>query len=137
MKKGSFVSLCILLILGVSCSKGEDQDGALHSRQDSTALSAKVTFIELGSVRCIPCRAMQPIMQAVQQKYGNRIRIIFYDVWKTEQKQYAQEYGIKLIPTQVFLDSTGKEIGRHEGFYPLDEMVEFLESQGLVPVGNQ
>ena len=137
MKNGSFVSLCILLILGVSCSKGEDQDGAVHSQQDSTAQSAKVTFIELGSVRCIPCRAMQPIMQAVREKYGNQIRIIFYDVWRPEQKQYAQEYGIRLIPTQVFLDSTGKEIGRHEGFYPMDDMVEFLESHGLEPANSK
>jgi thioredoxin 1 len=137
VKIGSLVSLFLLLLLGVSCSRGEDQEEAVHGQQDSTAQEAKVIFIELGSVRCIPCRAMQPVMQAVQQKYGNQLRIIFYDVWRPEQKHYAQEYGIRLIPTQVFLDSTGKEIGRHEGFYPLDEMAAFLESQGLIPVSNK
>jgi len=137
MKKEPLVGLCTLLFLGMSSFTGEGQEGAIHNQQDSTAQWAKVTFIELGSVRCIPCKAMQPLMQAVQQKYGNQIRIIFYDVWRPEQKQYAQEYGIRLIPTQVFLDSTGKEIGRHEGFYPMDEMVEFLESHGLIPASNK
>ncbi|MFC1481662.1 thioredoxin family protein [Candidatus Neomarinimicrobiota bacterium] len=137
MKKAPLVTLCIVLMFGLRISQAKNQQLALPNQQDSTSQLAKVTFIELGSVRCIPCRAMQPIMHDVQQKYGSQIKIIFYDVWKDEQKHYAQEYGIRLIPTQVFFDSTGKEIGRHEGLYPLDEMVEFLESQGLEPVNNE
>ena len=33
----------------------------------------KVTFIELGSVRCIPCRQMQAVMESVKAKYGNEV----------------------------------------------------------------
>ncbi|MGE5456786.1 MAG: thioredoxin family protein [Methanococcaceae archaeon] len=91
----------------------------------------KVTFIELGSVNCIPCKQMQPVMKAVEKNFGEQVKVIFYDVWKPEQKQYADKYGVKLIPTQVFLDSNGKEFFRHEGFYPEKEINKLLAGKGL------
>ncbi|MBI5326426.1 MAG: thioredoxin family protein [Ignavibacteriae bacterium] len=94
----------------------------------------KVTFIELGSVSCIPCKKMQPIMESLEKKYGEQLKIIFYDVWKSEHKDKAKKYGIRLIPTQVFLDENGKEIHRHEGYYPEEKIEEFLQSKGLMPI---
>ena len=96
-------------------------------------IKPKVTFVELGSVNCIPCKPMQPIMKAVEEKYGEQIKVIFYDVWKSDQKKYAQQYEIKLIPTQVFLDENGKEFFRHEGFYPESEIDKLLKDKGLKP----
>ncbi len=93
----------------------------------------KVTFIELGSVNCIPCKMMQPVMKSIEEKYGNQVKVVFYDVWTKEQKHYAQIYKIRLIPTQVFLDENGKEFHRHEGFYPEAEIEKLLKSRGLKP----
>lgn len=90
-----------------------------------------ITFVELGSVNCIPCRQMQPVMKAIEKKYGDQVKVVFYDVWKPEQRKYAEQYGIKLIPTQVFLDASGKEFFRHEGFYPEAEIDKLLQKQGL------
>ena len=97
----------------------------------------KVTFIELGSVKCIPCKQMQPVMKAIETKYGNLVKVIFYDVWTTEQKPFAKKYGIKLIPTQVFLDEKGKEFFRHEGFYPEKEIDKLLLSKGIKPISKK
>ena len=91
----------------------------------------KVTFVELGSVNCIPCKQMQPVMKAIEEKYGDEINVIFYDVWKEDQKKYSKQYGIKLIPTQVFLDANGKEFHRHEGYYPEAEIDKILQGKGL------
>jgi thioredoxin 1 len=93
-----------------------------------------ITFVELGSVKCVPCRQMQPVMKAVEDKYGDQIKVVFYDVWKDDQKQYASKYKIRLIPTQVFLDEHGKELMRHEGFFPEEDIDEFLQSRGLKPM---
>jgi thioredoxin 1 len=102
---------------------------------DTLAASPKpfVTFVELGSVNCVPCKAMQPVMKSVEAKYGAQIKVVFYDVWKKEQAHYAQQYKIRLIPTQVFLDETGTELMRHEGFFPEKEIDAFLQSKGLKP----
>jgi thioredoxin 1 len=90
-----------------------------------------VTFIELGSVRCIPCRMMQPVMKSIEEKYGGQVKIVFYDVWTEQGQPYAAHYGIRLIPTQVFLDNNGKEFFRHEGYFPEAEIDKLLQKQGL------
>ena len=97
----------------------------------------KVTFIELGSVNCIPCKAMQPVMKAIEAKYGEQVKVVFYDVWTSEQKPFAEKYGIKLIPTQVFLDEKGKEFFRHEGFYPEKEIDKLLQGKGIKPISKK
>jgi thioredoxin 1 len=99
--------------------------------QNKDEVKPKVTFVELGSVNCIPCKKMQPVMKAIEEKYGQQIKVVFHDVWKADQKQFAEKYGIKLIPTQVFLDENGKEFFRHEGFYPEAEIDKLLQKKGL------
>lgn len=96
-----------------------------------------VTFVELGSVKCIPCRQMQPVMKAIEEKYKDQVKVVFYDVWKAEQYEYAEKYGIKVIPTQVFLDKNGKEFFRHEGFYPEAEIDKLLQKRGLKVRGGE
>lgn len=91
----------------------------------------KVTFIELGSVKCVPCRKMQPIMDEIEEEYPNQVKVVFYDVWTEQGRPYAKEYGIRVIPTQVFLDKNGKEYYRHEGFFPKEELVKVLKMQGV------
>jgi thioredoxin 1 len=91
----------------------------------------KVTFVELGSVNCIPCKMMQPVMKDIEKKYGKSVRVIFYDVWTQEGEPMGRKYGIRGIPTQVFLDGDGQEIFRHMGFYPEEEIVKFLNSRGI------
>src|SRR4030043_1034783 len=76
----------------------------------SDSAEYKVTFIELGSVRCIPCQQMQPIMQSIGQKYGTQVKVVFHDIWTQAGASYAQKYGIRAIPTQVFLDEMEKSI---------------------------
>ena len=80
---------------------------------------------------------MQPVMKAIEERYGEQVKVIFYDVWTKEQKPYAEKYGIKLIPTQVFLDEKGKEFFRHEGFYPEKEIDKLLQSKGLKPISKK
>jgi thioredoxin 1 len=89
-----------------------------------------VTFIELGSVRCIPCKAMQPVMKSIE-KNSDQIKVLFYDVWKPEQEQFGKTYNIRLIPTQVFLDKDGKEFFRHEGFFPEAQIDILLQKHAL------
>lgn len=99
------------------------------SKQDTSATKAQITFYELGSVNCIPCKQMKPVMESIEKKYGDQIKVIFYDVNKEPNR--TEEFGIRLIPTQVFINKEGKEIHRHEGFYPESEIDKFLSEQGL------
>ena len=90
-----------------------------------------MTFVELGSVGCIPCDMMKPIMGEIEKEYKDRVKVVFYDVRTSEGNPYAKTYKIRVIPTQVFLDKDGKEFFRHEGFYPKEEIVKLLKDKGL------
>jgi thioredoxin 1 len=92
---------------------------------------AKVTFIELGSVNCIPCKMMQPVMKKVEEEYKNKVKVIFYDVWKKSGQPYREKYKIRAIPTQIFLDENGKEFFRHTGFLSFEKIKILLTQNGI------
>jgi thioredoxin 1 len=129
------IVLAIILLAGLLVASCGEQKSASQTAPANNvkqpAARAKITFVELGSVNCIPCKAMQPVMRSIEQKYGEQIQVIFYDVWTPEQQHYAREFNIRLIPTQVFLDQNGKEILRHQGFFAEAEIDRFLQAQGL------
>ncbi len=138
MNKSLYVLLVILSVT-IACKQNNDD---MHAQQNTsvhttmvaeTQNKALVTFIEIGSVNCIPCRMMQPVMEKVKQKYGSKVSILFYDVWTQEGAPYAQTYGIRVIPTQVFLDSNGKEFFRHEGYFPFEAIDALLQQHGVKP----
>lgn len=135
MKKRAYLTAIMLAALAITACRGNSENGEKSGPASGTP--PRVTFIELGSVNCIPCKAMQPIMKAIESKYGSQIEVIFYDVWKPEQKKYAAQYQIRLIPTQVFLDAGGKEFFRHEGFLAEEEIDKLLAGQGLKPLKEE
>ena len=143
MKKQIILTLLICIAFGsltiAQSKKSLKRNKPVPVMKDTSTIVSKplVTFIELGSVNCIPCKAMQKVMKAVEEKYGSQLKVIFYDVWKQEQAHYAEEYKIRLIPTQVFLDANGKELKRHEGYFPEKEIDAFLQSKGLKPKSNE
>ena len=91
----------------------------------------QITFIELGSVNCIPCKAMVPVMKQVKEKFGDRVSVVFYDVWTPKGEPFGAKYGIRAIPTQIFLDQNGKEFFRHEGFFPYESIVKVFAQKGV------
>ncbi|MCJ7525885.1 MAG: thioredoxin family protein, partial [Candidatus Aminicenantes bacterium] len=83
------------------------------------------------SVRCIPCKLMQPIMKDIEKDYAGQVKVVFHDVWTPEGEPFAQTFKIRVIPTQVFLDKEGEEYFRHEGFFPKDELIKILQQKGV------
>lgn len=128
-------SLLIIMfsILTISCAQNIKQDKKSAPVQEVIQVveEYKVTFIELGSVRCIPCREMQPIMKSIEEKYGSQVKVVFYDVWTPLGKPMADKYNVQLIPTQVFLDANGKEFFRHEGFFSEEELIKVLKRKDV------
>ncbi len=131
-----FVAIFFVSSCGQNTRQGEKAKTQSQASIDSirSEKKYKVTFIELGSVRCIPCRQMQSVMKSIEAKYGKEVKIDFYDVWTDAGKPYGVKYGIEAIPTQVFLDETGKEYYRHEGYFPEEELVKVLKQKGIKPI---
>ena len=124
------VLITSLLFLALSCnSQPKPTDSGKPT--ENKDIKYKVTFIELGSVRCIPCQKMQPIMKSIREKYPTQVNVLFYDVWTEAGAPYSKQYGIEAIPTQVFLDKDGKEYFRHVGYFPEEELIKVLKQKGV------
>jgi len=142
-KRNCIVLLLIFaLVAGCTDGKGESsnqeqinknrnlkKETAEENKEEKkeTESDIKVTFIELGSVNCIPCRMMQPIMEEIEKEYKDQVKVVFHDVWTNEGRPYAMKYKIRVIPTQVFFDKDDKEYFRHEGYFPKEELVKVLQ----------
>ena len=84
-----------------------------------------VTMVDLGANSCIPCKLMAPILKEVRSEYKERASIIFIDVWKDPSQ--SKKFGVRVIPTQIFYDKSGKEVWRHEGFMDKVSITEKLK----------
>lgn len=120
--------LVALMIFGVS-NFTQAQSNTKENANSKT--NYKVTFYELGSVRCIPCQKMQPIIKSIEEKYKGQVNVIFYDVWTKEGKEAAKKFTFNSIPTQIFLDKDGNEFFRHVGYFPEEELVKVLKQKGV------
>ncbi len=134
MKRRKYIYIIIFLVLLAivfGFKKVSNNTEAILTQEYVTTDEIKVTFVELGSVGCIPCDKMQPIMKEIEEEYKGQVKVIFHDVKTAEGNPYIKEFGIRAIPTQVFLDKDGNEYFRHLGFFAKDELVKVLKMQGV------
>jgi len=86
-------------------------------------------LIDLGADKCIPCKKMAPILDELAHTYPDVFKVEFIDVWKNPAA--AKPWGLRVIPTQVFLDATGTERFRHEGFMAREAILETWRELGV------
>lgn len=97
---------------------------ALAAPQQELPVKGMVTLVDLGAKTCIPCRMMAPILTELEKDYRGKAAVVFVDVG--ENSQAAGRFRIRVIPTQIFFDRTGKEVLRHEGFMDKKALAEQL-----------
>ncbi len=92
-------------------SPASPESPAGMASQDQAALPR---FVKLGSDKCIPCKMMAPILEELHKEYGERMIIEEIDV--RDNRAAASLYSVRVIPTSVFFDGSGRELFRQEGF---------------------
>jgi len=91
--------------------------------------NGKPTLAEFGSNTCIPCKQMKPILEELAVEYKGKLNVVIVEVY--EHMDLARQYQIMAIPTQIFFDSRGKEVTRHMGFWPKEEIIAQLKKMGI------
>lgn len=127
------VALAVVVVAAVALKRGKapaksDSPGA--TSVSSPAVAAKLPrLMDLGADKCIPCKMMAPILAEFRRDYADRFVAEFVDVWKNPDA--GKQYGVEMIPTQIFFDAEGKELFRHVGFYGKEDMLAKWKELGV------
>jgi thioredoxin 1 len=107
----------------------KQHSAAMDNPVDKARKSGRPTLVDFGADGCRPCEMMTPILDSLKKEYAGKVNIIFVHVRK--EQVLAARYGIHSIPVQVFFDKDGKEVFRHVGFYPKDQIIAKLSEMGV------
>ncbi len=108
----------LIAVAGLWCMAGWAADGTKLPR-----------LVDLGADKCVPCKMMMPVLADLKTNYVGRLQVEFIDVWKNPEA--GKPYKIKLIPTQIFFDASGKERFRHEGFFGKEDILAKWKELGV------
>jgi thioredoxin 1 len=86
-------------------------------------------LLDLGAGKCIPCKMMAPILEDLKKEYAGRMNVEFIDVWQNPDA--GKQYGIEVIPTQIFYNADGKELFRHVGFFAKEDILAKWKELGV------
>ncbi|HLP77309.1 MAG TPA: nitrophenyl compound nitroreductase subunit ArsF family protein, partial [Candidatus Paceibacterota bacterium] len=112
----------------ISPSKNaEVSRGTNPAPQQMTAKLPKL--LDLGADKCVPCKMMAPILKELKEEYAGRMNVEFIDVWQNPDA--GKQYGIEIIPTQIFYDAEGKELFRHVGFFAKADILAKWQELGV------
>jgi thioredoxin 1 len=98
--------------------------------QAAAAANGKPALYDFGRGMCVSCKEMEKILGSIKGKYGNQVEIRL--IMAEDNQAAFKQYKIMLIPTQVFLDASGKEVFRHIGLYPEKDLVAKLQELNFI-----
>ena len=139
MSRVGRIAIVVLLAIGIA-GVIMAKRGAAPASSDVPSAAASITpevaagpglprILDLGATQCIPCKMMAPILDELKKEYAGKMQVDFIDVWKDETA--GEKYAIKGIPTQIFFDASGKELFRHEGFMPKEDILAKCKELGF------
>jgi thioredoxin 1 len=96
---------------------------------DQARASGKPSLVDFGAKGCRPCDMLAPILETLKKKYDGQANVLF--VFVVQERILAARYAIDSIPVQVFFDKDGKEVFRHVGFFPQEEIAKQMAKMGV------
>lgn len=125
----------VFVLVKNSAQRAEEKHNLQTSIRDSeNNLKSQPTqklpiLIDLGRGICIQCKKMKPILEELKAEYEGKATIKIIDL--TYEPEEANKYKIRLIPTQIFFDTEGNEVYRHEGFMDKQSIKQKLLEMGI------
>jgi hypothetical protein len=97
---------------------------------DSTSIAAfceagTTAILEFGGKRCISCMEMRGNLEDLRTQYPSlRVGYVYWEV----SPELFEKWDVGLIPAQIVLDASGKEISRHKGIWEVAEMQAVIQT---------
>lgn len=115
---GAMKKILILFALFLSLYANE-----LEYKSVMEKIGKEGMVLELGSSTCKACKEMKIVIDGLK-KTDATLPIHIVDI--RENRDAVERFKIQMIPTQVVLDKSGKEVYRHIGGISAQEMMQFV-----------
>jgi thioredoxin 1 len=92
-------------------------------------LSKRVpVLLEFGRGWCKPCKYMKPILDDTAKLFNGKAVVLTVDM--DVNKDLVRKFGIRVMPTQIFLQPDGKEFFRNEGTLEREQIAQVFAKMG-------
>ncbi len=134
-----FIAVIFIVILILVLVKNESEtevstDGLFDLHVSADFNKEKVleegypTLLDVGGADCVPCKAMAPVLEKVNEDLSGKAVVKFVDYWK--YPDLANQFTFSVIPTQFFYDENGELYTTHEGGITEEEIYEIFGEMG-------
>jgi thiol-disulfide isomerase/thioredoxin len=132
VRNGLILAAVFAGIVAATALRSRHQEQVIENFAPASVVGkGKPVLLELGSVQCVPCKMMMPVLKELAEQYSEQFTVAFHDVW--QDPSVGEKYVISVIPTQIFFDKDGKELFRHEGFFPKEDILAKWKEFHIIP----
>ena len=79
---------------------------------------------------CMPCKMFGPILEAAQEEYGNKVKIVKVNI--DESIELAQKYRVMSVPTlKLFTGNDEEPRATFVGVMSQEELTDWLAENGV------
>ena len=122
--KISLFVTALILILPIACY-------AIFKAPATNAASmqGKAVMMEFSLPLCSECQKLNKILEQVEPQYQDKIYFMKIDASSMDKntQEAVKAYNVKVVPTCIFVDKTGKMRGRSEGSMSKEELTKVLD----------
>jgi thioredoxin 1 len=127
----AFLALCVLLsgngmVHSAENPQQKTSDADISNPLQTALQAGRPVVADFGKGTCVPCKMMAPILEDLKQEYKGKAEVIFIDI--REYPGLTRDVGIRVIPTQIFYSSSGKEVKRHTGVMDKSALVQEIDA---------
>ncbi|MDO5656681.1 MAG: thioredoxin [Flavobacteriaceae bacterium] len=95
------------------------------NKQDWEFAGERPAIVDFYADWCGPCKMLAPIFEELSKEYEGKID--FYKVDTEQEQQISGMFGIRSIPTIMFMQPDGQEPQVLQGALPKAQLIEVIE----------
>ncbi len=120
--------ILLSMFLGLSFGAFAADEEMLAATPFAKIPATGAKMIEFGATSCRSCQEMDRLLYSLKQE-NSALPLYFVNVMK--DREAAAKFRIRMIPTQVFIDKTGKVVATHIGLLNREKLLQWLQKYGI------